>query len=193
MNFYYVVAMISNFIPLDPPPHYQKNKLCIRPCLCSRVPLFSQACDQVKLKSFQSKSQYITLDTMTNIEVPHCCGCGTPVPPSSSGRCLLAGFSCSQVLSAWKNLLHEKLNNLNMSVDDEVSKSGFVCRKCFHSFQSFSEMKSKLMDCIEEAVKYMTTFPNKESSLQSTRQLASLGKQPGTCFDSEDEELQAPK
>lgn len=104
---------------------------------------------------------------MASIEVPRCRGCGSPVPPSSAGRRLLTGSSSSQVVSTWKNLLHEKLEVLNLSVDDEVSRSGFMCRKCFRSFQSFSDMKNRLLECINEAFKYMNTFP-KSNSLQDS-------------------------
>ena len=45
--------------------------------------------------------------------------------------------------------LREKLDMLNVFVGEEVSKSGYVCRKCFLSFQSFNDMKHTItIDCL---------------------------------------------
>ena len=86
---------------------------------------------------------------MATVEELCCRGCGTPVPSGSTGRRLLTGLSSNQMLSAWKDLLREKLNTLNVFVGEEVSKSGYVCRKCFRSFQSFSDMKHTItIDCL---------------------------------------------
>ena len=48
---------------------------------------------------------------MAAVEEPRCRGCGTPVPSGSTGRRLLTGLSSNQMLSAWKDLLREKLDS----------------------------------------------------------------------------------
>ena len=114
---------------------------------------------------------------MAAVEEPRCRGCGTPVPSGSTGRRLLTGLSSNQMLSAWKDLLREKLDTLNVFVSEEVSKSGYVCRKCFRSFQSFSDMKHKLLESIGEAVKYMTTIHKESSEVETETEAAvQLGK-----------------
>ena len=96
---------------------------------------------------------------------PHCRGCGTPVPSTSTGRRLLTGLSSNRVLLTWKDLLREKLDTLNVVlVGEEVSKSGYGCRKCSRSFQCFSDLKHKLLESIGVAVKYMTTVHKDTSS-----------------------------
>ena len=130
------------------------------------------------------------------VDEPRCRGCGAPVPPSASGRRLLAGASSSGVLVAWENLLHEKLNELKLSVDVEVFRSGFVCRKCFRSFQSFGDTKHKLLQSLGDAVKHMTTYP-KESSPQDDSQAQApeslLGKRQGQCRSEDEEQVTAAK
>ena len=126
-----------------------------------------------------------------SIAPPSCRGCGAPVPPKSSGRRLLAGVSSSEVLPAWYDLLQEKLNELRLSVDIDECRSGFVCRKCFRSFQSFGDTKRKLLQSLGEAVKHMATHP-KEQSQQDNSHLSLLGKRHGHST-TEDDDLTAPK
>ena len=109
---------------------------------------------------------------MLAIIVPHCRGCGTPVPPKTSGRRLLAGHSSGKILNV-EGLARRKLNDLKMSVDVEASRSGFVCRKCFRCFQSYADSKNKLLQALEEAIKHMPTC-GKEGA-QTTR-VSLLGK-----------------
>lgn len=124
---------------------------------------------------------------------PRCRGCGAPVPPKSSGRRLLAGVSSSEVLPTWSELIQEKLNELRLSVDVEESRSGFVCRKCFRSFQSFGDTKRKLLQSLGEALKHMATRP-KEQSQQDNSHSSLLGKRHGQSSTEDDHaELTAPK
>ena len=106
---------------------------------------------------------------MATVEEPRCRGCGTPVPSGSTGS--------NRMLSAWKDLLREKLDTLNMFIGEEVSKSGYVCRKCFRSFRNFSDMKHKLLESIGEAVKYMTAVHKDSSEVETETEAAvQLGK-----------------
>ena len=84
--------------------------------------------------------------------VPRCRGCGVLVPRMASGRRLLTGLSSGRMSVAWKSLLDEKLNELNLALGGEVS--GYVCRKCF-----------KLMAGITEAVNHVKTRVKEDCSM----------------------------
>ena len=88
-------------------------------------------------------AENISMASVETRTVPCGCGGGVPLPCSASGRQLLTGLSSDRMLMAWKSLLDEKLDELNSAVDGKVT--GYVCRKCFRAFQSFSETKFKLM------------------------------------------------
>ena len=73
---------------------------------------------------------------MAGVEtVPRCRGCAVPVPRSATGRRLTTGLSSNSVLLAWKSVLYEKLDDLKLTVDEEETKSGFVCRNVSEPFK----------------------------------------------------------
>ena len=115
---------------------------------------------------------------MATTKIPHCRGCGFPVPTSSSGRHRLDGPSNIQVTLTWKNLLHEKLAVLKLLVeDDEVFLTGFMCKKCFRSFESFDDTKNKLLERLHKAIKYISTSPRPTDDNDAAQSVSLLGKQ----------------
>ena len=129
----------------------------------------------VRDRTWSRSLQLIVHIAMASIEtqtVPRCRGCGVPMPHSSSGRRLLTGLSNKGMLIAWKSLLDEKLDELNLAVDGEVT--GYICRKCFRAFQNFNNTKFKLMTGISEAVKYINTRLKEDPDDQYVEPAASI-------------------
>ena len=115
---------------------------------------------------------------MATTEIPNCRGCDVPVPTSSSGRRHLDGPSNIQVTSTWKSLLREKFEVLKLFVEeDEVFLTGFMRKKCFWSFESFDDTKNKLLECIHEAIKYISTSPRPTDDNDAAQSVSLLGKQ----------------
>jgi hypothetical protein len=83
-------------------------------------------------------------------------------------------------------LLQEKLEELTLSVDDNVTRTGFVCTKCFRSLESFHERKNKLLGRVHEAVKYMSTFPKPVDDNNTAQAVSLLGKRQAAADPSVD-------
>ena len=126
---------------------------------------------------------------MASAEIPRCRGCGDPVPSTSVGRRRLAGSAINnlKVSSVWTGLLHEKLDQVSLSVDtEEASSSGYMCKKCFSSFLSLYDvnhklldMKHKLLECMDEAIKHINTVTKVPSSLDTAASFGASSVDPG--------------
>lgn len=83
----------------------------------------------------------------------HCVGCGDSVQPGQ--RSILA--KNKSVLSTWRSIFQEKLDDLQLKIHEECLTKAFICRKCKRGFESYNSAKIKLLENASNALQYLNT------------------------------------
>lgn len=82
-----------------------------------------------------------------------CVGCGDTVQPGN--RWILANNKI--LLTTWKGIFREKLDELKLDIDGDCVTKAFICRRCKRGFESYNSTRKKLLDNATNALQYINT------------------------------------
>lgn len=99
---------------------------------------------------------------MASVRALFCLGCGADLSKRAGDRRVLTSSASRKVLPVWKEVVSQKLQETGKTIDIEAtsSKPGYICRKCFCTYERFQRHKATLLASIESAVDQIPSVPD---------------------------------